>query len=176
MSEYLNNKIFESIIARFQQAKRDRAKYELMLADIRLREVSLRKRAVRPSPWNIDQARISQAAQDFHDAEVELAYAFYTLSENIVRYAKFNLIDEQDAIQEGVLICFSKIDHFDPLKGKAFNYMTTCILNHFRQLYRAARNYNELKKKYLDFLQAKFEAMLVRNGKERPSYRNLVSS
>jgi DNA-directed RNA polymerase specialized sigma24 family protein len=67
------------------------------------------------------------------------------------------LIDQDDAVQEGVMICFEKIDRFDPKKGKAFNYMTTCILNHFRQLYRTARNYNELKRKYLDFIQIQLD-------------------
>jgi len=95
-----------------------------------------------------------------------LAIAFYTLSENIVRYAKFNLIDPDDAVQEGVVICFEKIDRFDPRKGKAFNYMTTCILNHFRQLYRTARNYNELKKKFHDFLQVQMSTTMIRNGRE----------
>ena len=63
-------------------------------------------------------------------------------------------------------ICFEKINRFDPRKGKAFNYMTTCILNHFRQLYRSARNYNELKKRYHSFLSDKFETIVIRNGKE----------
>jgi DNA-directed RNA polymerase specialized sigma24 family protein len=63
-------------------------------------------------------------------------------------------------VQEGVMICFEKIDRFDPKKGKAFNYMTTCVLNHFRQLYRTARNYNELKRKYLDFVQLQFDQKL----------------
>jgi DNA-directed RNA polymerase specialized sigma subunit len=88
------------------------------------------------------------------------------LSENIANYAKFSGIDIDDAIQEGVLICFEKINRFDPRKGKAFNYMTTCILNHFRQLYRSARNYNELKKRYQNFLSDKFETMIIRNGRE----------
>ena len=58
------------------------------------------------------------------------------------------------------MICFEKVDRFDPSKGKAFNYMTTCILNHFKQLYRSARNYNDLKRRYSDFVQLKFEQNL----------------
>jgi len=72
------------------------------------------------------------------------------LSENIVKYAKFSHIDQDDSIQEGVVICFERAEKFDPAKGKAFNYMTTCILNHFKQLYRAARNYQELKRRIND--------------------------
>ncbi len=52
------------------------------------------------------------------------------------------------------MICFDKIDRFDPSKGKAFNYMTTCILNHYRQLYRTARNYNELQRKFGNHLRS----------------------
>ena len=103
----------------------------------------------------------------YEDYQEQLAYAFYLLSENIANWAKFSGIDIDDAIQEGVLICFEKIDRFDPRKGKAFNYMSTCILNHFRQLYRSARNYNELKKRYHTFLQERFESVFIRNGKEK---------
>ena len=53
-------------------------------------------------------------------------------------------------------IGFESAEKFDPQKGKAFNYMTTCILNHFRQLWRSARNYQELKKRYNDIIQLKF--------------------
>ena len=176
-SEYLNNRIFENIIARFQQAKRDRAKYELIVEDMQEREkrIKVQKRVKQKITWLIKQEDFDKIVHDFHESQKELASAFYTLSENIVRYAKFNLIDADDAIQEGVMICFEKIDRFDPNKGKAFNYMTTCILNHFRQLYRTARNYNELKKKYHDFLQTQFEQALIRNGKERPMYKGSIS-
>ena len=110
------------------------------------------------------------ACLQFKDFQDQLAYAFYILSENIANWAKFSGIDMDDAVQEGVLICFEKIDRFDPRKGKAFNYMSTCILNHFRQLYRSARNYNELKKRYRGFLQERFDHIVIRNGKERSNY------
>lgn len=104
---------------------------------------------------------------NYTDFREQLAYAFYILSKNIANYAKFNGVDIEDAIQEGVLICFEKIDKFDHRKGKAFNYMTTCILNHCRQLYRSARNYNEFKKRYHNILQERFENFVIRNGKTR---------
>lgn len=111
--------------------------------------------------------KYNESCVNFKDFQNQLAYAFYILAENITNYAKFSGIDVDDAIQEGVLICFEKIDRFDPRKGKAFNYMTTCILNHYRQLYRSARNYNELKKKYMIYLSDKFDSVVTRNGKER---------
>lgn len=174
-TEYLNNKVFESVIAKFQKAKKDKARYELIIED--LKDTTVRK-SIRQASTEWDNRMLSKASSAYHmsicdhdESQGQLAAAFYTLSENIVKYARFNLIDADDAVQEGVMICFEKIDRFDPRKGKAFNYMTTCILNHFRQLYRTARNYNELKKRYHDFLQAKVVKTIIKNGREIPSYR-----
>ena len=160
-TEYLNNKTFEAIINQFQQSKRIKAKYELLLEDL---QGTYKRKSKRKANNKINLATLKEMRQvcdkvflEFQVCQKQLATAFYTLSENIVRYAKFNLIDGDDAIQEGVLICFEKIDRFDPSKGKAFNYMTTCILNHFRQLYRSARNYNELKRKYQKFMNQTME-------------------
>ncbi len=157
-SEYLNNKAFEGIISRFQDAKRERQRCEMIIEDAADRET----RRGRMDPHLAGRAeKLQEIMSRFYVAQDNLATAFYVLSENIVRYAKFNLIDADDAVQEGVLICFEKIDRFDPSKGKAFNYMTTCILNHFRQLYRTARNYNELKRKYHDFLRDTMDAIAI---------------
>lgn len=176
-NEYLNNRTFESIIQSFQYYKRQKAKYELILEDLKEtneRRVSKYQDDEKKAPVEDNEKFYQEACQNFKDFQEQLAFAFYILSENIANYAKFNGIDIDDAIQEGVLICFEKIDRFDPRKGKAFNYMTTCILNHFRQLYRSARNYNELKKRYHCFLQDKFESMIFRNGKERPNPRSSI--
>jgi hypothetical protein len=123
--EYLNNKVFEELIANFKKSYR------------------LRKRK----------------PVDFSRAEHALAEAFYILADNIIRAFKFQLIDRDDMMQEGVMICFEKLDCFDPNyvtesgnKSKAFNYFTTCTLNHFRQLYRTAKNYKQLKERYYEFL------------------------
>lgn len=169
-NEYLNNRTFESIIQAFQGFKRQKAKYEMIIVD--LKETHLRRLAKyqddeKKAPLEESEKYYKEACDSYKDYQEQLAYAFYVLSENIANYAKFSGIDIDDAIQEGVLICFEKIDRFDPRKGKAFNYMTTCILNHFRQLYRSARNYNELKKRYHTFLQDKFENLVIRNGRER---------
>ena len=104
-----------------------------------------------------------------------LAQAFYTLSNNIVRYAKFSHIDDDDAVQEGVLICFERSEKFDPQKGKAFNYMTTCILNHFRQLWRSARNYHDLKRRYSDIIKIKLGFEVITKGKEKIDYNDSSS-
>lgn len=155
MAEYLNNRDFEEIINKFQSFKRHKARYELIIED--LEESKIRKiaknRLYNPEPLDKYIEGYNVIAVEFDDSQNQLAHAFYKLSENIVRCFKFSNVDPDDAIQEGVFICFEKIDRFDPEKGRAFNYMTTCILNHFRQLWRSARNYNELKKKYHLFLQ-----------------------
>jgi Sigma-70 region 2 len=168
-TEYLNNKIFEEVIARFQRSKREKSKYEICMDD--LRGAIDRGNDCIDFILRLDKlSNLYKLASDsFNETQQQLALAFLTLSENIVRYAKFNLIDIDDAIQEGVMICFEKIDRFDPDKGKAFNYMTTCILNHYRQFYRTARNYNELKKKYHDFLQNQVERVLLRHKPQCPN-------
>lgn len=160
-SEYLNNKVFEGNIARFKQSKQDKSRYELIISD--LDESSRKVKSLLKSELlKKKQTEYQQIMKDYIDSQGQLALAFFTLSENIIRYRKFHFVDVDDAIQEFVMICFEKIDRFDPIKGKAFNYMTTCILNHYRQLYRTARNYNELKKKYHDFLQVQTEGINVK--------------
>lgn len=170
MNEYLNNKNFERIINEFQKSKRDQSKIGMLIQEIR---ETLHRKKIRKvdSSKNRKQLRQKECeleeAHDIHEASRQkLAVAFFTLSENIVRYAKFKLIDQDDAIQEGVMICFDKIDRFDSRKGKAFNYMTTCILNHFRQLYRTCRNYNELKMKYLNHIQTMSGGGHYKNGRQ----------
>jgi hypothetical protein len=153
--EYLNNKSFETIIIKFQNAKRKQKKYDLLKVDIESQKLKLKTKNTVKIELIVSNEDVVAAYDDFRAAQKILADAFYTLSKNIVRYAKFSNIDEDDAIQEGVLICFERVEKFDPTKGKAFNYLTTCILNHFRQLWRTAKNYNELKKKYSKIFQAK---------------------
>lgn len=163
-TEYLNNKTFETLIVKFQNYKREKIKYQLLMNDCIDSEARLSKRTTaKVSRRKNIENDYKLAISNFEEIQNELTTAFYILSENIVRYAKFNLIDQDDAVQEGVMICFDKIDRFDPIKGKAFNYMTTCVLNHFRQLYRTARSYNEFKKKYLDFIQLQTEQQLSQN-------------
>jgi DNA-directed RNA polymerase specialized sigma24 family protein len=123
--EYLNNRVFESLIDTYKKTQK--------------------KKAVKPF--------------EFERSEKALAEAFYILAENIIRAFKFQMIDRDDMLQEGVMICFDKLNRFDPnyttahgTKSKAFNYFTTCTLNHFRQQYRTAKNYKQLKERYFEFL------------------------
>jgi hypothetical protein len=169
MNEYLNNKIFEKMINQFQSSKKDINRIGLISEEIRdtIHRKKLRKvnSSANKAVLKTKEECLKNAVREHEECKQTLASAFFTLSENIVRYAKFQLIDADDAVQEGVMICFDKIDRFDSRKGKAFNYMTTCILNHFRQLYRTARNYNELKKKYLNHMQFLEGNSSFKNGK-----------
>jgi DNA-directed RNA polymerase specialized sigma subunit len=168
-NEYLNNKSFEIIIIKYQEAQRMKQKLQLLQQDI-VHQLQYSKNIRKP--LKVEQQEISDAENAWVEAQKILATAFYTLSQNIVRYAKFSNIDEDDAVQEGVLICFERAEKFDPAKGKAFNYMTTCILNHFRQLWRSARNYQELKKRYSDIIQVKLGMDFINKRKDRISSKN----
>ena len=164
-NEYLNNKTFEKLIINFQLTKKNKLKYEILNADIQKQKELSKQNLFIPA----NEPHTSQ--KEHHLAQVELAKAFYTLSQNIVKYAKFSHIDEDDSIQEGVVICFERAEKFDPSKGKAFNYMTTCILNHFKQLYRAAKNYQELKRRINDMYQKAMLSSYPMKRKEK-SYKS----
>ena len=172
-TEYLNNRKFEILICRFLQVKKEKVKYELLLEDIHgtQERTASRKKYQQPENWATLEKNFEEIKNEFLTLQDELTVAFYLLSENIVYYRKFNLIDPDDAIQEGVMICFEKVDRFDTSKGKAFNYMTTCIINHFRQLYRTARNYNELKNKYLEHIKSQSDQPVIQQ-----KHQNIVKN
>jgi len=88
--------------------------------------------------------------QDDEDVKKEITLCFYLLSDTILRAFGFKLIDKEDALQEGVLVCLQKVDRFNPDRGKAFNWFTTIILNHYRQLYRTCKNDINLKRRYIE--------------------------
>lgn len=116
---------------------------------------------------------------EFSTAQLELAEAFYLLAKNIIRAFRFQLVDKDDALQEGVMICFEKLHRFNPEKGRAFNFCTTIILNHYRQLYRTAKNYNELKIRYHEHLRERAnEAFLnaLKARKKTSSYKRSETS
>lgn len=110
---------------------------------------------------------IKRNKAEFDIAQIELTEAFYTLAKNIIRAFKFQLVDKDDALQEGVMICFEKLYRFDPNIGRAFNFCTTIILNHYRQLYRTAKNYNELKIRYHGHLCDKVAERFLNDAKVR---------
>lgn len=145
-TEYLNNKTFESIILKFQQSKKQLKKYQFLLEDFDTSVKNLEKKNKTTDLPPVKEL-LSEAYKNFKQVENDITESFYILSSNVYKYKKFNL-DIDDAVQEGVLACFDKIDRFNPVYGKAFSYLTTCIINHMRQMYRSIKSYNDFKKKY----------------------------
>lgn len=66
----------------------------------------------------------------------ELAQCFALIAFNLFRAFKMDRVEQDEAIQEGVLICILKVDRYEIGRAPAFNFFTTCILNQWRQLYR----------------------------------------
>jgi hypothetical protein len=169
-SEYINNRKLEDNIEQFQNAKRTKARCLLVIEDLKdtISRKSVRKAIIKTETEALILFSVAyeQAQSEFKEAESKLAGDFFLLSENLTRYFKFHLIEPDDAIQEGVMICFEKVDRFVATKGKAFNYMTTCVANHYRQLHRTSKNYNELKKKFFTFKQTCETRIIIKNGKE----------
>jgi DNA-directed RNA polymerase specialized sigma24 family protein len=86
---------------------------------------------------------------------------FQELSGRILRGFDFKLIDREDASQEAVMICFNKVEQFDPTRGsKAFSYMTACCVNHFRQMYRIEKKQVEMKRRFKEMLIDKFRGQV----------------
>ena len=157
-NEYLNNKKFESIIVSFQFFKRQKVRQEMIIEDL---DETHQRRFIKygddqkKEALEVSQKEYNRIHSEYKTCQEQLAYAFFILSENIANYAKFNGVDVDDAIQEGVVTCFEKVDRFNPnftnkngQKAKAFNYLTTCIINSLRQQYRTNRTFAELKKRY----------------------------
>lgn len=166
-TEYLSNKFLEDAILRFKKSKQDKIRYQFLIEDITSsteKRLKHKKNPLQDVAVYVDLHE--DAKKRFEQSNVDLALSFMTLSEHLVRYAKDIIVDSDDAIQEGAMICFEKIDRFNPEIGKAFNYMTTCILNHYRQIYRTDKNYRELKERFKLFLVSKTNGITIRNGRE----------
>lgn len=154
---YLDNKVLEKYILDYKALKKEKNSYELMIEDIK---ESLQYNNSKKEIYNKKNQEYNTICASLGSIHEKLATEFITLAEHIIKYKKFNFVEFDDAMQEFVMVCFDKMERFDPnyigksgKRAKAFNYMTTVILNHYRQLYRSARNYNELKRKYQDSLQ-----------------------
>ena len=146
-NHYLDNKYLEKNIIDFQQAKKNKRKYELLQQDC-----EFHKKNVTTPILIFDKEKVIENEKILKQSQDNLAKEFFILAENIVRFRNFQKIDYDDAVQEGVFICFSKIERFDPHRGsKAFNFLTTCLIHHLRQIYRSNKNFEELKKRYQEF-------------------------
>lgn len=93
------------------------------------------------------------------EAQEEVTGYFYTLAANVITGFKFVTLDYDDALQECVLVALTKVDKFDAdfvgkngRKARAFNYFTTCMVNHLRQMYRNSGRFNETRRKYYEHI------------------------
>lgn len=102
--------------------------------------------------------KFQKAVCNYLDGKIDkekLSEAFYWLAELVVDQFKANIpVDRDDAIQEGVMICWEKLPRYDRTKGVAFNFFTTIIISLLRQTYRASKNYQELKRRYQEALSS----------------------
>lgn len=167
-TEYLSNKFLEDAILRFKKHKQEKTRYKLIVEDMSMSNEKRKINCLIPlfSDVDIYVQKYKNSEYHFEKSKNDLAQSFMVLSQHLVRYAKDIIIDQDDAVQEGVMICFDKIDRFNPEMGKAFNYMTTCILNHYRQIYRTDKNYRDLKERFKEFIIARTNGVIIRNGKE----------
>lgn len=97
----------------------------------------------------IDNGKFESLIQLYQETEDEsvrdtlIKDYFYVLAYRIVKSFKFRHVDDDDALQEAVIICFKRIAHFDPARGKAFNFFTTLIVNQLKGLYRKNKNHRD---------------------------------
>ena len=171
--DYLDNTKFEDLIVVYQKFHNFKKRFEMIMEDYR--QVEYRnetKNIIKESViWEDRIDRYKEKMAGSEKVKEQLCKEFLILAENLTKYARFNLVDFDDAIQEGVLICLERFDRFEPSKGKAFNYMTTCIYNHLRHIYRGHKSHNELKRRFAIFLENSQGSsnikVYTRNGKER---------
>lgn len=162
-TEYLNNKYLESAILNYLESRRTKNKLEMIVEDLNL---TIQSKSKLNHDYEYYLNEVKKSKLDYEESQSNLATAFYVLSQNLARYAKDIIIDTDDTVQEGVLICLLKIDKFKPGKGKAFSYFTSVILNNSKQMYRSHKVYKLLKERYKDFLSHKMGDTIIKNGKE----------
>lgn len=160
--DYVNNKLLETNIMIFQECLRKKKKFDYLKADIEMHKKIVGDKVL----LAIDEEEYENNNNKLKDIKDQLAKEFFILAQNIVRFTNYQSVDVDDAIQEGVYICFSRVERFDPSRGsKAFNFLTTCLIHHLRQIYRSNKNFIELKKKYCDHF-------IHKHGNSLPAKRN----
>lgn len=94
---------------------------------------------------------LTKAVCDYKEIRIKLRDMFESITRSILDLVgpKIKFKDTEEAIKDCVVVCFEKLDRFDPQKGKSFNYFTTIILSHLRQLYRCEKDQKEIREKLL---------------------------
>lgn len=167
-TEYLNNDFLEDTMEIYKKSRLEKVRFETIIEDLRSSIAKRRKNKKKSVLADIDHyhSEYIRAAGDFDTAQKQLTKSFYTLTERLIGYCRDIIVDTDDALQEGVCACFEKLNKFTKGKGKAFNYLTTCVMNHFRQMYRGHKSYKLFKERYKEFMSNKFSSVLIKNKRE----------
>jgi dimeric dUTPase (all-alpha-NTP-PPase superfamily) len=168
---YLDNEALEASIFKYVMSRKASERCVMAIEDFKKSiDVGNKK-----SKEFLDKKIKQKIAEDkiFEETRNALAQSFTVLANRITSFKDYLFVDKEDAAQEFVLICFDKLDRFDPdyrgptgAKTKAFNYLTTCVFHHYSALWRSGRSYAELKAKYLAF----YEYFKQENVKIKRSY------
>lgn len=151
MPQYLPNKEFQQHVVQFQQIKADRSRFRMWVDDIK----------TMPQPVTPRMGRIIQEANtieaEYRRMESLLVHDFTLLADNICAARKYPGFDLEDMRQDLLIVAFDKLDRFDGVKGKAFNWFTTVMINVTRQGYRNANTYNAMRHKFFDEMKRKHD-------------------
>lgn len=156
-SKYLDNNLLEEAINDYRWSKRSIHKYEMLIEDINFCLEDFKSESVSKNlKEKLKNLKMEEALIKAKHMPIEdrLARYFYLMAENIIRKPMFQSVEEDDAIQESVIICMEKIEHFDTRKGKAFSYVTQMIFHRFLHIMRNAGVYTRLKQRYLKHLES----------------------
>lgn len=104
-------------------------------------------------------AKFEKAVCNYLDGKIDkekLSEAFYWLSQLVVKQFKSHVpVDHDDAVQEGVMICWEKLSVCNRTKGIPFNFFMTEILSRLGQIYRPRKSYQEFKERLLQMYRAR---------------------
>jgi DNA-directed RNA polymerase specialized sigma subunit len=89
--------------------------------------------------------------------EEELMLMFYTLIDKIISGFTFS-VDKDNASQECMLLIIKTLNTFDPLRGSAFNFFTTLIINSLKRLYTKNKKYKQKIDAYTDHIIHKLDS------------------
>lgn len=97
--------------------------------------------------WEAGKSNAMCIMQPAHD---NLYGMFKTLTKRILEFAGESFIkqsfeDEDSVVDDCISVCFEKLRRYDPTKGKAFNFFTTIVLGHMRQLYMCEKRTAKMK-------------------------------
>jgi len=161
--DYVNNKLLENNILLFQKYLKTKKKFDYLKVDYEIHKLNVGESK---TVLQFDAKLYEENNKKLKEVQDYLATEFFILAQDIVRFTNYQSVDVDDAVQEGVYICLSRVERFDPTRGsKAFNFLTTCLIHHLRQIYRSNKNFIELKRKYCDYYMQK-------HCRELPAKRN----